>query len=297
MKKIILSAVALVAICGTANAQYAPEKNDISVEIGFTPFKSSGDVFNLKDEFQFKARWMFTDKDALRLKFGLGIDNSTENKDYSTGSKDLLDLAGANYTVGTQEIKNKMSHFSIYAGYERHFLISERIDLYAGGELGYSKTSYSATVKDNNTNETYDTSAKLASKATSTSDVEYTAQDAKGNTSLNSFNVAAFTGIDFYVYKGLYLGAELGIKFATGKNPKQSYYEATTTTSGMDYTNNVASSSVLHYSSETGLTTGTQTVGSTTKEINQLGAKSLSETSNTSLKFYVEPAFRLGWKF
>lgn len=310
MKKIFLAVLAIVGVCNTVSAQYEPQKNDISVEIGFTPFKNSGDVFNLKDNAKFQVRWMFTDKDALRVKLGVGIDNNTEKTEFSTGSKFIVNpTAASTYTYGTSEAKNKMTSFSIAAGYERHFPLAQRLDLYAGGEFGFRTTSYSATVNTNSTAESYDAAGKLTTNVTAIQDYEYTGRDAGSiNKSLNEITVTAFSGIDFYVYKGLYVGAELGIQFATGTNPKQSYYTMTQSVTGYDVTNSAAISGNLSASSETGLAVGGYTIGSTTTQINQYGGtdpisglaypnKNLDETSKTSLKFYVEPAFRLGWKF
>ena len=309
MKKIFLAVLAIVGVCNTTSAQYAPQKNDISVEIGFTPFKNNGDVFNLKDNAKFQVRWMFTDKDALRVKLGVGIDNNTEKTEFSSGNKFVVNpTAATRYTYGTSEAKNKMTSFSIAAGYERHFPLAQRLDLYAGGEFGVRTTSYSATVNGNSTVEDYDAAGKLTRNVTVIQDYEYTCRDATGRKSLNEITVTAFSGIDFYVYKGLYVGAELGIQFATGTNPKQSYYTMTQSVAGYDITSSAGISGNLSVSSETGLAVGSYTIGSTTTQINQYGGndpisgvaypnKDLNETSNTSLKFYVEPAFRLGWKF
>jgi len=298
MKKIFLAVLAIVGVCNTTSAQYTPQKNDVAVEIGFTPFKSNGDVFKLNEEAQFKVRWMISNKDALRFKLGVGIDNNTNTKDYTEGDKVIVDpTAPSTYTYGTQETKNKKTAFSINIGYERHFNLSDRIDLYAGGEVGFTTVSRSATENNNYVTEGYDAEGTLISTATWSENKEYTSMDANRNNSINQFTVAALTGIDFYVYKGLYLGAELGIKLATGKSANKGYYTQSIAMTGYDYTAKTATSSVMNYSSETGLTTGTTTVGSTTTTVNRYGAKELYETSNTSLKFYVEPAIRLGLMF
>lgn len=298
MKKIFLAVLAIVGVCNTTSAQYTPQKNDISVEVGFTPFAAHGDVFKLNDEAQFKVRWMVSDKDALRFKLGVGIDNNTNTTDYTTGEKVIINpTAPSTYTYGTQETKNKKTAFSINVGYERHFNISDRIDLYAGGEFGFTTISRSATENDNYVTEGYDANGTLVSTGTWSVNKEYTSMDANRNNSINQFTVAALAGIDFYVYKGLYLGAELGIKFATGKSANKGYYTQSTSMTGYDYTAKTAQSSITNYSSETGLTTGTYTDGATTTIVNQYGPKEVYETSNTSLKFYVEPAFRLGLMF
>lgn len=298
MKKIFLAVLAIVGVCNTTSAQYTPQKNDIAVEVGFTPFKSNGDVFKLNEEAQFKVRWMVSDKDALRFKLGVGIDNNTNTTDYTKGEKVIINpTAPSTYTYGTQETKNKKTAFSINVGYERHFNLSDRIDLYAGGEVGFTTVSRSATENNNYVTEGYDANGTLVSTAAWSVNKEYKSMDADKNNSRNEFTVAALTGIDFYVYKGLYLGAELGIKFATGKSANKGYYTRSTSMTGYDYTAKTAQSSIENYSSETGLTTGTYTNGATTTTVNGYGPKELYETSNTNLKFYVEPAIRLGLMF
>lgn len=297
MKKIFLAVLAIVGVCNTTSAQYTPQKNDISVEIGFTPFASHGDVFKLNDEAQFKVRWMVSDKDALRFKLGVGIDNKTNTKDYSEGRKNEEALANNHYKYGTLETKNKKTAFSINVGYERHFNISDRIDLYAGGEFGFTTISRSGTTNENYTEEYFDNNGDMATTAAYSINTEYTSMDADKNNSINQFTVAALTGIDFYVYKGLYLGAELGIKFATGKSANKGYYTQSTNMTGYNFASKEPVSLATNYSSETGLVTGKSTQGGNTTNINEYGAKELYETSNTNLKFYVEPAIRLGLMF
>ena len=84
-----------------------------------------------------------------------------------------------------------------------------------------------------------------------------------------AFGAGVFTGVDFYITKGLYVGAELGINFATAKAKNYDFKQQ-----WLDYdaVNNVYS-----------------VKNQTTTVENNIKA--------TSLKFEVEPALRLGWKF
>ena len=71
--------------------------------------------------------------------------------------------------------------------------------------------------------------------------------------------MTAFTGIDFYVYRGLYVGAELGIRFGVTSYP--GYY--TETKDGRD----------------------------------AVKSDKMDKETSISFKTLCEPALRLGWKF
>lgn len=182
MKKFILAVVAMVAMTNSqvmAQSDYTPAKGDFSTEVRFNPF-SGDDVFSL-DALQF--RYFLTDQDALLLQLGLNVDTKktvpdTDNDQYFT--------------------KTKYGNFRIDLGYERHFLQNGRIDLFAGARLGYERAfaSYKNVSKGNN-----------GSKEITT---EVSNDDRNGHKGGNAFNMDIFTGIDFYIYKGLYAGAEFG---------------------------------------------------------------------------------------
>lgn len=307
MKKIFLAVLAIVGVCNTTSAQYTPQKNDISVEIGFNPFKGGDGVFKLDDDFQFKARWMFTDKDALRFKLGFGIDNDSWTNEYTVGAKYSDDNTSSQFISGTTETKNKRTALSFNVGYERHFPVSQRIDLYAGGEFGLGFVSCSGEQTTNAYEEYYDlnNNGKLLSydninnvtKFEKQTSYDTTNPAAERDFSVTRFTVAALAGFDFYVYKGLYLGAELGIRFANGKTPNKAYYTQNDVASETTADNNATKTTIRDYSSESGISTTTTIEGGTTNTTTAYSGTSLNEGSTTSLKFYVEPNVRLGIKF
>ena len=100
-----------------------------------------------------------------------------------------------------------------------------------------------------------------------------------------------FTGVDFFVYKGLYLGAELGITFNTGKKKNGNYTQETIkqTVVGADVTKHITSK----YSTETGNTITTDHVNNTTTTTPSYAR----EHTGTYTKVYFEPVIRLGWMF
>ncbi|MDE7409884.1 MAG: outer membrane beta-barrel protein [Muribaculaceae bacterium] len=184
MKKLLTAAVMAIAAVFGANAQesYAPEQGDFSVEIQINPFSNNFNTFKL-DALQ--GRYFFSSKDALRFGIGFGIDSKKENQ--NTNDDDLW-------------TKTTNSNFSINLGYEKHFFNYKRVDLYAGAGLGFKLNRIKETQNLGDDRKTV---------------------TANAGDSYNEFVAKAFTGIDFYVYKGLYVGAEFGIKIGAKHFPGQ----------------------------------------------------------------------------
>ena len=292
MKKLLV----LLAVCAgvtTATAQELPKKGSIVTEIGFTPFKSSGETFKLNDA-MLKFRYFVTDKDVVRLKLGVGIDNNTTDNATFTHPQDL---SGYNVQVVDNSTKttNKKSDIQIMLGYERHFAPTGRFDVYAGAEIGFEWNNRSGSVEENGLTTGYRNS-KLDYTEQSAKNTDYTDMTPDGELSSHAFKGGVFAGLDFYIYKGLYIGTELGISFTSGKSPNgyYSYNESTvkTNSSGVvTYAQNVS------YSGDTGLTTTNTTINNNTTTTISAQQASTTERSATKLKLYVEPAIRLGWKF
>lgn len=187
MKKFILAA-ALVAACAApamAEDSFVPEKGDFSLELQFNPFSNDFETFKID---QIKGRYFFTDKDAIRFGIGFGVHSkkNTPNPDeYSD-----------NWT------KERTGNFSINLGYERSLLTYKRVNLYAGAGLAFELVSTCNTEQWITDGITY--------KRSTYNTGSYT-----------QFGVDVFTGIDFYVYKGLFLGAELGINIGFKNYPGQ----------------------------------------------------------------------------
>lgn len=231
MKKIFAMLLVAAATTFGANAQetHAPERGDFSVEIQVNPFSNNFNTFKL-DALQ--GRYFFTAKDALRFGIGFGVDSKKENQ--STQDDNLW-------------TKTANSNFSIKLGYEKHFFNYKRVDLYAGGGLGFSLNRIKLTENLGNGHK----------KVTSNS----------GN-SYNEFVAKVFTGIDFYLYKGLYVGTEIGVKIGAKYFPGQ-----------------VVKGGILSDGWQAGQWSSSFEV-----------SKSPS-TSSFILATYAEPSLRLGWTF
>lgn len=178
MKKIVLAAV--LALTGMACAQaedtFAPKQGTISTEIKFSPFRDNGEVFSMP---ALSVSYYFTNRDAFLVELGL----NGENHKYVADTD--ADESFEKWYQGT---------FSINLGYQRHFYQYKRIDLYAGGKVGYIHKF--AGHKDQSTDNNYEWGNYYKDYRTG-----------------NGFSIYATTGINFYIYKGLYVGAELNLGF------------------------------------------------------------------------------------
>lgn len=293
MKKLLV----LLAVCAgvtTATAQELPKKGSIVTEIGFTPFESSGKTFKLNDA-MLKFRYFVTDKDVVRLKLGVGIDNNTTDNATFTHPQDL---SGYEVQVEDNSTKttNKKSDIQIMLGYERHFAPTGRFDVYAGAEIGFEWKNRSGSEEKNELTTVYSNS-KLDHTEQIVTNTDYTDMTPDGKDfSSHAFKGGVFAGLDFYIYKGLYIGTELGISFTSGKNPNgyHSYNKSTVKTNSSGVVTYAENES---YSGDTGLTTTNTTRKNNTSTTITAKQASIKEGSATKLELYVEPAIRLGWKF
>lgn len=219
-----------------AEESYAPEAGEFSVEVQFNPFSNNFSTFKID---QLQGRYFFSNKDAVRFGIGFGVSTDKEIADPDNNS-DLWK-------------KNREGNFSIDLGYERHFFCNKRIDLYAGAGIGFSM----------NLTSTAEQFEGLADMSDADSEAILT-KKLYNEGSWYQFGVKAFTGIDFYVYKGLYLGAELGLKVGFKNFP------------------------------------GVYTKGAYTEngKWNENEKSDKGESTNSfDLSLYAEPALRLGWTF
>ena len=209
MKKVLFAAAMLFAGVAVANAEetsYAPAKGDISTSVQFNPFNNDY-TFKI-DAFQFS--YMLTDKDAILADFGL---NARNWKDVPDTDKDQ------NYTSG------HYGTFNFNVGYARHFYNYKRIDLYAGAKIGFAYDFASSKQHAEDADNKYE-----YTKEYDGTDFEY----GRHKGFILNFNV--FTGMNFYVYKGLYVGVELDMKMSD-KFASNSTITETTTINGNTTTN------------------------------------------------------------
>ncbi len=270
MKKNLLVASLLMA-SATVNisAQYAPEKGDFSLEAGFTPFKNTGEMLKLNDA-SFKGRYFISDYDALRLRFGIGVGSDTDIQ-YNT-NPDGTD---------TDETKTilRETDFNLGFGYERHFSPINRLDLYAGAELFYGQSHYKKKVIENSHN------AYGASNFTD-SEIVTTYKKNNGNNVIDAWTLGVnlLAGADFYITKGLYVGAEMGVNIQNTHTPDTYYIRESTTTTN-------STTTVVKYDSSTGVT---QTIVNGSATTPQEGNVQENSRNNFRMKCYINPEIRIG---
>ncbi len=184
MKKYFLSLISFLFVCGTASAQYTPEAGDVSTEITVSKLFEDPQ-FNLNNN-SLRVRYFMSDEIAVRASLSLGVN---ANKDYVADKED--DFKDKNFG------KNRASSLGIAVGLERHYNIGDRMSAYYGGEFTFGRTG-------------------TKNVSSSDADGEYYTQK-KHSTNLG---LAAVTGLDFYVYSKLYVGAELGLSYSLSKAGK-----------------------------------------------------------------------------
>lgn len=219
MKKFLLMAAVVLMGAMSVNAQYKPDKMTLATELNYTGSNVKLPTYGAR------ARLFLNENMVVRL--GLGFNTGTDKKTTYNIT--------ANPETETYETTTT-TNFSLLPGFEYHFSKFERVSPYVGAEIGFStgstvgKTDYSD--KD---------------------DYIETKQPVFG------FRVAAVTGVDVYLCKGFYLGAELGLG-----------YEMENVNRGSSKT------------STTGVT---------------IEADGTESHSNGSFGFVATPALRIGWCF
>lgn len=180
-------------------------------------------------------------------------------------------------------------------GYERHLFTKGRFDVYAGLELGYLMDSRSGSKFKTGTNKVYDNDGDIVTTTETDYKEYYFNKDANGNYSTNFFAANLFAGVDVYVWKNLYLGAECGFSFKTGTSAI-GYSNYTDISKTFDKHNKFISSTTKDYNGSTGITY-TTTIGNATPVPPKHDVINTSADTQTTFNFFVEPAIRIGWRF
>ena len=226
---------------------------------------------------QLNGRLFLNDKSAVRLGLGVGFDKDTDEN----SSK----LEGTSTSESFSKITNDALTLRLSLGYEYHFANVGHLDFYGGFEGGYLGRFYSATKEYTSTITTIETTSSIVN--TTYENAEYKKRSSDGD-KLNENGIfgSVFTGIDYYIYKKLYIGAELGITFNMGKKSNGNYTEVKGQRQTIGTT--VVSESASKYTSETGIYTSTD---------GTIIQKPVIETKGTYTKVYIEPSIRIGWMF
>lgn len=208
MKKLLLATAVCLLASANSFAQYKPEAGTVTTEIQFNPFNQDNENFSIDG---LKLHYFFNEKHALRLNLGFGV---SSNKFSDEG---VLD--DGNDTKWNSDLKSKTGNFTLGVGYEYHIDIAPRLSVYVGGETGFTITTAKTTVKgETGSSETDLTFKNYYDDNISSFDPDETDPLAGlAPTGAFTYNLKALTGFDFYMYKGLYCGAEFSLGLQTSK--------------------------------------------------------------------------------
>lgn len=209
MKKIFLTLIVCVLVAGATQAQYKPGASAIVTEVNFTPF---GNLINPNNDAILdmliengidpsqisvsdalspviglnggaKVRYFLSDNMAIRVNLG-----------YSSRAAKAVEYGYDGEDKEYETTKMSVGQFSIMPGIESHFAGTERLSPYVGAELGIKMGSTKTNVNNSK-------------------DDDYT----KAKSTSFGFGLNAFAGMDYYVAKNIYLGAEFGLGFTSRK--------------------------------------------------------------------------------
>lgn len=319
-RTIVLLAVSAIMISANAQDQgrknldelnksrgYSVERLDLwSTDVNFNLF---GNNFNNFKMTELNLRRYLDDCTALRLSVGFGMDNK---KDFSNSDNEDPNLDyNVTYSTSHSETMTTSSQksFNIGIGYERHADIFDKVDVFYGAELGYSGKFYSAKTQTDSksVNQYVYTSSYSRMETTRTYEKKYFKSDDCGNMNSNGFYATLFAGVDVFVYKNIYLGTELGLKY-DNSHSKNGYYTVNDkkVTKNYEGTNkNLSSLSqtvevTSEFSSKDGVGKNTKkTEPYSTSDYNNdtYNAVSSSKSVGNNINLFIDPSFRIGIRF
>ena len=175
MKKVLIAVAVLFATSVSVQAQFKPTSGSITTEISFAPFGNSPmSVDGLN------VRYFVSDNFAARV-----------NLDFSSDVT-IVENNGGDNNNPIQVVKQTETFFMFSPGIEYHLGNINRLSPYIGAEIGIG----------------------FNSDKTHTDNEGYVKGDySKTKTPGMGFGGGVFTGFDFYIYEGLYLGAEFGFGY------------------------------------------------------------------------------------
>jgi hypothetical protein len=293
MKKVLVFILIISGLASLAQAQYKPEKGNFTTELQFSLFNIHAKVDYYDETVDYSTgpfsmeglrfRYFFNEKVALRATLGFNIDNDKI-------VKDLDETVNEYYykyeMTGEYTAKSRATTFSIAPGLEYHFGNWERMSLYAGGELLFGMTTFKSTIDENREGMMYERIyygddyiyvgmiQRESSIETKNCRRDYSGY--YGDTYVQNapmfFGLNALLGMDFYVYKGLYMGAEFGLGYTY-----QTYLKG--------------------YHKENTRTIITPQYGGTDIEEVSIETKLEDKISSGNFSVRYNPMIRLGWRF
>jgi hypothetical protein len=249
MKKVLLTAAVvaanLVAFAQeTSSDSFMPMKGDKTFEVeAVSPFSGGGAApFSLNNA-SLRFRYFLSDQMAVRVNFGLNMDNQSRDLSKGGETQTTTDAAGVVTTVKNTATIAKASQstfgFSLMPGIEFHKSVAKRLDVYYGAVVDFTLKSRSAKAEISKAGRSGVTGiTDDYFKGTETVEISGTYFDGFDDISLNNHTSAAaqlgfansnkhstsaddagFTkiglnvvlGADYYFMKSAYIGVEVMI--------------------------------------------------------------------------------------
>ena len=202
---------------------YKFQKGAVATELNFSfislNFNSDGENFTtvpimpgLKLRVGLNNKWAF--RANMQLDFGHNkINNNLDFNDEGNYWKIVR--------TGTSISKNNYTQFTLAPGFEYHFGMWERLSIYVGGEVlvGFrvSQGSFELDSRELLYQRDYYNNLELVRTTEIKGNIKtkncYYSGSNYEQTGRMFFGINALTGFDFYFYKGLFLGAELGLGY------------------------------------------------------------------------------------
>ena len=289
----------------------------LAIELQANPFSNDFNTFKMTE---LKARLWLNNKHVVRFDVGLGMDTKKEDTGWNFDSREGS-LTGYDIIQQNETKKTNAKELRLTVGYEYHLAQAGRLDLYVGASAGYEGKYYSGSsesaeswarhgrgsyVPYPETNSGYPSMSsyyhypddsrdpKQVTITNTSSSTDYSKMAPNGDNNEHTIFANVFTGVDCYIYKGLYIGTELGISFKHGKSENGSYTRISNRTVTDDGT--ITVNKREEFNSATGKTDTRDLLDFTNNQKSYRPAVNKSSSSN-HLKIYVEPAIRLGWIF
>ncbi len=216
-----LSLIYTISIFGqdesNKNESFKPKKNNLSFEVNFIPFSSSGPI-SING---LSGRYFVSDKLAIKVLATYSHSNYNDETP--------LKLLDAMY-FETEEAKT--TTFGIGTGFEYHLFDFKRISPYVGATIGFENKSSSSSSLEYTYEYDYQyDSYEVTEVETEVENAWYNQQimgyDGYGNPiygysiyqrAYTAFSAAVILGADVYITKHLYMGIEIGLGFKNVAN-------------------------------------------------------------------------------
>jgi len=285
---LLLAFAGTVAVAQTAS-EYKFQKGNVATELQFAPFSLTvnddyyDDVSFSTGPFSMpglRLRYAISEKLVLRatIELDMGHNSYKKNLDDTLNSYYEMEIR-----TGKETDKSRYTQFAISPGIEYHFGNWERMSPYIGIELAFGMRTTQSKYNVDLTSKYYERdwlteeweyhSTEVYKHTAKTKNCQESYWEGYSQNGWMFFGINLGVGMDFYVYKGLYLGAEFGLCYVNAIALKgTSNYNTTVTTSYAD--------------------------GKPDDRIELKDEVKLEDKiDNGNLGFRCNPMIRLGWKF